>query len=123
MRKGFTLLELLVVIVIIGILASIAIPNYQGMVEKSKADQAKTYLKVIRTGEKIYYANNTSYTACGGAVDIKSKLGAEITEENYTFSVTSSAETTFLATAARNSDGKTITIDQDGAIGGDSPYK
>lgn len=123
MKRGFTLIELLITLIIIGVLASIAVPNYTNMVERSKADQAVVYLKVIRTGEKIYYASNTSYTACADAPQIKARLGAEVTEDYYLFSVTSSAATTFLATAERKTDSKTIRIDQDGAFSGNSPYK
>jgi len=123
MRKGFTLIELLIVIVIIGILASVAVPNYTRMVERAKAEQAVTYLKVIRTGEKIYYASNVSYTACANIGQINARLRAEVTDEHYLFSITSSPSTTFLATATRKTDGKTITLTDDNTFGGTSPFK
>ena len=123
MKKGFTLIELLIVIVIIGILASVAVPNYTRMVERAKAEQAVTYLKVIRTGEKIYYASNTSYTACANVGEIKSMLGAEVTDEHYRFSVASGSSTSFLATATSKMDNTTITLDQDNTYGGTSPFK
>lgn len=123
MKRGFTLVELLIVLVIIGILASVAVPNYTRMVERAKAEQAVTYLKVIRTGEKIYYASNVSYTACANIGEIKSRLGAEVTDEHYLFSVTSNPSTSFLATAKRKTDNTTITLDQDNNYGGTSPFK
>lgn len=123
MKKGFTLIELLIAIVILGALVSIAVPNYTRMVEQAKADQAITYLRVIRTGEKIYYASNTRYIACASALPIRENLGAELTEESYLFSVTSTAPTTFLATAIRISNNTTITLDQDGIWGGTSSYR
>lgn len=127
MKRAFTLVELLIVIVIVGVLATIALPNFTKTVEKAKADQAITYLKVIRTGEKIYYANNSTYAACANLGELKSKLGAEVTEENYTFVVavgaTGSIADSFLATATRKTDSATITLNQDGGWGGTSPWK
>ena len=55
MKKAFTLIELLIVIIIIGILASMAVPQYQKMVEKSKLSQAFIKMDALRKGENIYY--------------------------------------------------------------------
>ena len=133
MKKAFTLIELLIVVVIIGILAGIAVPNFTKMVEKAKAEQEATYLRVIRTGEKIYWANNSTYIACANAAGIKTNLGAEVTTENYTFAVAAGTGTlpgggaeditnSFHATATRKSDNTTIILDQDGAWSGTSAY-
>jgi prepilin-type N-terminal cleavage/methylation domain-containing protein len=58
-RKGFTLVELAIVIAILGILAMYAIPKYQGMVEEARTAQAKAQLGTVRSALAIYYAKNS----------------------------------------------------------------
>ena len=53
--NAFTLIELLVVVLIIGVLAAVAVPQYQKAVEKSKATQALTLLKTLGKAADIYY--------------------------------------------------------------------
>ena len=54
--KGFTILELLIVVIIVGILASLAIPYYIKTAESSKAAEAYTNLGAIRQAELVYYS-------------------------------------------------------------------
>ena len=60
-KKAFTLIELLVVVLIIGILAAIAVPQYQKAVEKSKSAQAVTMLKSVYQAAQEYYLANGAW--------------------------------------------------------------
>jgi prepilin-type N-terminal cleavage/methylation domain-containing protein len=57
-RKGFTLVELAIVIAILGILAVVAIPKYQGMVDEARSAAAKAQLGTVRSAVAIFYAKH-----------------------------------------------------------------
>ena len=62
--KAFTLVELMVVVAIIGVLASIAIPSYQRYQARARQSEAKLVLSEIYTAEQSFFAEAASYTLC-----------------------------------------------------------
>ncbi|MBI5055861.1 MAG: prepilin-type N-terminal cleavage/methylation domain-containing protein [Nitrospirae bacterium] len=67
-NKGFTLVELIIVVTIIGILAMIAIPSYIGQQRNATRSEAYQNLEALRLLEEQRFAENAAYTATIGAV-------------------------------------------------------
>ena len=117
LREGFTLIEILIVVVIIGILATVAIPTYFAYVEKAYASDAKTQLKNILMNADIYRQEQGSYPDDitdmeNGYLDIK-----ESVKEKWTFEIDLSEDGTtgtLSATSTEKMEGgadKTVTFD------------
>ena len=69
-NKAFTLIELLVVVLIIGILAAIAVPQYQLAVAKSRAMTVINVLRAIKNAQELYYLTNDKYSTNFAELDI-----------------------------------------------------
>jgi prepilin-type N-terminal cleavage/methylation domain-containing protein len=69
-QNGFSLVELMIVIVIIGVLAAIAVPIYSSNVKKAKMSEADAALGTIRTQLRIYYGENGSYPIAATAENV-----------------------------------------------------
>jgi type IV pilus assembly protein PilA len=67
-QSGFSLIELMVVVAIIGILAAMAIPNYNRFQAKAKQSEAKAYLSGMYTANKAFFSEYNSYTSSLDAI-------------------------------------------------------
>src|SRR5918911_1248330 len=68
LQKGFTLIELMIVVAIIGILAAIAIPNFIKFQARSKQSEAKANLKAIFTAQKAFFQEKDRFSTLTGEV-------------------------------------------------------
>jgi prepilin-type N-terminal cleavage/methylation domain-containing protein len=96
-QGGFTLVELMIVVIIVGILAAVAIPMYQGATERAKASEAVAALGTIRGALRVYYAEHGTYVnanfvdgaqvTAGNVLDVSDTdlLGRYFSTECYTF--------------------------------------
>ena len=88
---GFTLVELLVVIVILGILAAVAVFAVGGISDKGKASSCKADVSSVATASEAYYAKNSAYAAdIAALVTAKFLRSAPATGNGYTVTYTAS---------------------------------
>jgi type IV pilus assembly protein PilE len=106
---GVTLIELMVVIVVIGILATIAVPSYRQYTMRSQRVEAKSALLQLATNQERFYLQNNTYTS-----DLTALGFPGGTTENgvYTLAIGAANTTMFTATATPTPGGGTNGVDQ-----------
>src|SRR5687767_11783022 len=116
-EDGFTLIELMVVVLIIAILLAIAIPTFLGARERAQDRAAQSNLRNALTAEKVYYTDNQQYivaAATGPIKDIEPSLtfaaGAGVTPSVtgtvYSIVATNSATNDTVVLGAKSASGK-----------------
>ena len=94
-QRGFTLIELMIVVAIIGILAAIAIPNFLSYQCKAKQSEGKSNLGNIRTMQEAYFAEYDTYSTLGNVGFVLKDASAA----RYNYTTTTGATYTATATA------------------------
>ena len=107
-QSGFTLIELMIVVAIIGILAVVAIPQYQDYIVKAKLSKAAAYADPIKTAIAVFYQENGDITAL--TLDNWSSLGMGTPSTTTEVSAVSVAASTGAITITLNAI-KAATID------------
>ncbi len=109
-KNGFTLLEIIIVIIIVGVLASLALPKFFRTVEYSRGTEALSNLNAIRQSMERCYLQRNAYTNCNVFANLDLEDPANSPNNHFTYSFPAAAATTFTIRATRNTrDGGTAT--------------
>lgn len=118
--RGFTLIEMMIVVVILAILAAIALPSYQKYVLRSHRSEGQALLSEAAARQERYFAQNNSYASSAAALNMTSYV-AGLQYYGLAISNVSASTYTLTATAtgsqARDSECLTLTLDQAGTRG------
>ena len=123
MKQGFSLLEMLVVIVIVTVLAGIALPNYTRSAERARMRDAESKLNLVFQAQRIYRLDNGIYGT--GAQLIPNYLPNPDTAEWVFTDAAAPTAAAFSVRATRQTGAyatQTITIDQTGALAYSARY-
>lgn len=132
-KKGFTLLELMMVILIVTILSAVGLIQFIKMVEKNRTAEAKRILGNIRVAEQTYFLNNSVYTTSMDAI-VHGAPTSCVPTHYFSYTVNAASANDFTAVATRCSVGSggkepgvvesavyTITVDAVGTWAGTEP--
>ncbi len=115
--RGFTLIELMIVVAVVAILAAIAIPAYTGYVTRSKLTEAFSGLTSMSLAAQQYFQDNRTYLANAGTGSATTCPVPTASAADFGFACSNVSATTFTITATGTSpdlNGAAFTIDQDG---------
>lgn len=113
--KGFTLVELVIVIVIVGILSIVAVPIYRGYTRKAMATEGKALLGAIQTAQKIYYAENAFFfqqaaTSFSSILDVDARSNKYFTSFSVPTATTAGFTASTTGTSTSGASGISLTM-------------
>jgi type IV pilus assembly protein PilE len=122
MNKGFTLLELVITMGILGVVIAIGVPQYLGYADNARVGTIKNNLRSIYLQQQEYYQKNNAYYKTGATCSDAASLintnlfngSTIIVNDKFTYCITQSTVDDFIATATEMSGGqsRTFTINQ-----------
>jgi prepilin-type N-terminal cleavage/methylation domain-containing protein len=123
LKRGFSLVELIIAVIVAGVLLSIGVPRFAQSLEQSRADVAGANLRSIWSAQRLYWLQNRTY-----APDLNTLVAASLVDPSlptatvpYTYSIAESSDSWFTATASRNGSSTwsgSFTIAADGTFTG-----
>ncbi|MBI1953792.1 MAG: type II secretion system protein [Candidatus Omnitrophica bacterium] len=105
-HKGFTLLELLVVVIIIGVLAAVALPQFGKATERAKQSEALSILGAMRTAEFLYYQEHDSFTTDSAKLSVDVP-GDASTEHYFKYEIPTGGANLTVRATRKKTGGKT----------------
>ena len=110
--RGFTLTEIMVTIIIVGVLASLALPRFGGVLERVRAAEGVQILTALLGAQKVYEAENGNYSAVLADLDISIDRA-----ENFNIGTIVVQNNAANVAAITSTVGYVLSIDEDGFIG------
>ncbi|PSB56953.1 type IV pilin-like G/H family protein [Chamaesiphon polymorphus] len=110
-ERGFTLVELLVVIIIIGILAAVSLPSFLNQSAKAKQSEAKQNIGAINRIQSALRVANTSFASTFDAIALGSLAGSSstATTDNYSYALTGTIDTATIVAQSNDTSLKSYT--------------
>jgi prepilin-type N-terminal cleavage/methylation domain-containing protein len=120
-RRGFSLMDMIVAVAVLGILMSIALPRFQRATEQCHADLAAANLRAIWCAQRLYWLDNRAFSS--NLTSLQSLLDPALASATtpYTYAIELDDANTFTATATRKGSAVwlgQIAIDQSGTLSG-----
>ncbi|CAM4069749.1 prepilin-type N-terminal cleavage/methylation domain-containing protein [Vibrio neonatus] len=112
-QKGFTLIELMIVVAIIGVLSAIGVPMYQDYVKKSELASATATLRGLLTKTELYYLDNGAFPSSLGDINAVSSAAGSLGEISI---ATNALQFTFDSTKS-SLDGASVSFSRDESNG------
>lgn len=122
MQKGFTLVELMITVAVIGILAAIGIPAYNDYVIRGKLVEATSALSDARVKMEQSFQDNRTYDAAGNGTTCPATIPAATENFNYACSGLSTTAYTITATGTGSLSAFSYTINQANTKGSTTPW-
>ena len=86
-KKSFTLVELILVIIVVGIIATFAIPGFFGLKQRAEGRQASAQLRLIHTAEKIKHLESDFYVECDDFAACNTVLDLDLPDDTWIYYV------------------------------------
>ncbi len=122
-RRGVSLMEVMVVLVVIGVLISMSAPTFSRSIEQSWADIAGANLRAIWSAQRLYWLENRTYTSDLSELESLGLIDPTIVAgtSRYNYAISAAAAGTFTAAATRTGSTRwtgQFAIDENGALSG-----